>query len=266
MKRWLVLLGTLLLTSCTSAPTVPPDARNQLAPSGKLRAAINYGNANLATKNPTTGELRGVTIDLSRELGRWLGVPVELVGYDTIAKLLAGLKAGEWDVAYLAVDPARAGDVAYTAPYMEIENTYLVPERSSIRHASQVDRPGIRIAVQAKNAADLFLTRELKHASLVRAADGPGAFAILKAGSAEAYASGRHRLTSDAEANRSYRVVEGRFAAIPHAVGVPLLNSAAAAYLRSFIEEVKRSGFVKRAIDESGNRGAVVAPLAGGAS
>lgn len=266
MKRWLVFVGTLLLASCASAPMVPPDARSQLAPSDKLRAAINYGNPTLAAKNPTTGELRGVTVDLSRELGRRLGVPVELVGYETVAKLVAGLKTGEWDVAFLAVDPARAGDVAFTAPYMEVENTYLVPERSDMRNASQVDRPGVRIAVQAKNAADLFLSRELKHASLVRAADGPGAFAILKAGSAQAYASSRQRLLSDAEANPGYRVVEGRFSAIPHAAGVPSRNSAAAAYLRSFIEEVKRSGFVKRVIDESGNRGVVVAPPAGSAS
>jgi polar amino acid transport system substrate-binding protein len=148
---------------------------------------------------------------------------------------------------------------------MEVEVTYLVPERSDMRNASQVDRPGVRVAVQEKNAADLFLSRELKHASLLRAPDGPGAFDILKAGSAQAYASSRQRLLSDAEANPGYRVVEGRFSAIPHAAGVAARNTAAAGYLRDFIEEVKRSGFVKRAIDESGNRGVVVAPPAGGA-
>ena len=266
MKPWLLVVCVLVLASCAAAPMAPPDARNQLAPSGKLRAAINYGNPLLAAKSPTTGELRGVTVELSRELGRRLGVPAELVGYDTIVKLVAGLNAGEWDVAFLAIDPARAVDIAFTAPYMEVENTYLVPERSEIRNASHVDRSGMVIAVQAKNAADLFLTRELKHASLLRVADGPGAIDLLKSGAAGAYASSRQRLLSDAQANPGYRVVEGRFSAIPHAAGVPLRNRAAAAYLSRFIEEVKASGLVQHAIDASANQGVVVAPPARGAS
>jgi polar amino acid transport system substrate-binding protein len=262
MKHWLVLIGMFLLVSGATAANISPEARSQLAPSGKLRAAINYGNPVLATKNPHTGELRGVTVDLSRELGHRLGVPVEFVGYDTVAKPVAGLKADEWDVAFLAMDPARAGDVAFTAPYMEVEVTYLVPEQSEIRSISQVDRASVRIAVQEKNAADLFLSKELKHASLVRAPDEAGAFGLLKAGSAEALASNKQRLLSVAEANPGYRVLDGRFTAIQHAVGGPTMRSAAAAYLRGFIEEVKASGFVKRALEEAGLRGVVVAPPA----
>ena len=125
MKPWLFVIS-LALVSCASAPTVSPEARNELAPSGKVRAAINYGNPVLATRSAASGELRGVTVELSRELGRRLNVPVDLVAYDTVGKLVAGLKAGEWDVAFLAVDPTRAGDVAFTAPYMEVEVTYLV--------------------------------------------------------------------------------------------------------------------------------------------
>ena len=261
-RRWLSPIAALMLASCALASTVAPEARSQLAPTGKLRAAINYGNPVLATQSPTTGELRGVTVELSRELGRRLDVPVELVGYETVAKLIAGLKAGEWDVAFLAVDPARAGDVAFTAAYMEVEVTYLVPNQSDIRDVSQVDRPALRIAVQARNAADLFLARELKHASLVRAADEAGALGILKAGSAEAYASNRQRLLSVVDAYPGYRIVDGRFTAIQHAAGVPSVRSAGAAYLRRFIEDVKASGFVRRAIDRSGIRGVVVAPLA----
>jgi polar amino acid transport system substrate-binding protein len=261
-RRWQSPLAAVMLASCALGSTVSPEARSQLASTGKLRAAINYGNPVLATKNPTTGELRGVTVELSRELGRRLDVPVELVGYDTVAKLVAGLTAGEWDVAFLAVDPARAGDVAFTAAYMEVEVTYLVPNRSDIRDASQVDRPALRIAVQARNAADLFLARELKHASLVRAADEVGAFGILKTGSAEAYASNRQRLLSVVDTNPGYRVVDGRFTTIQHAAGVPSGRSAGAAYLNRFIENVKASGFVRRAIDQSGIRGVVVAPPA----
>src|SRR4029450_9744612 len=130
MKHWLVLIGMCLLVSGATAASIAPEARSQLAPSGTLRAGINYGNPVLATKHPHTGELRGVTVDVSRELGRRLGVPVELVACEGVSNLLAGLKAEEWDVAFLAVDPARAGDVAFTAPYMEVEVTYLVPEPS----------------------------------------------------------------------------------------------------------------------------------------
>lgn len=260
MKHWLVLTSMFLLMSGATASSISPEARSQLAPSGKLRAAINYGNPVLATKNPHTGELRGVTVDVSRELGRRLGVPVELVAYDTVAKLVVGLQDDAWDVAFLAVDPARTGDVAFTAPYMEVEVTYLVPDQSDLRSVSHVDRASVRIVVQEKNAADLFLSRELKYASLVRAPDEAGAFSLLKAGSAEALAGNRQRLLSVAETHPGYRVTEGRFTAIQHAAGVPTRRSAAAAYLRGFIEDMKASGFVKRALEEAGLRGVVVAP------
>jgi polar amino acid transport system substrate-binding protein len=260
IKVWLLLALLVLQASCASTLSVSSEARSQLAPGGKLRAAINFGNPVLAVKDSTTGDLRGVTVELSRELARRIGAKLELVGYDTVAKLMDGLKAGAWDVAFLAVDPARAGEVTFTAPYMEVENTYLVPERSDIRNVSQIDRPGIRVAVQVKDAADLFLTRELKQASLVRAPDGSAAFNLLKSGSADAFANNRQRLLSIADTNSGYRVVDGRFYAIPHAALVLAERTAAAIYLRSFIEDVKASGFVRRAIDQSGLRGVVVAP------
>ena len=158
MKLFAVMI--LLLAACASAPRVSPEARSELAPTGKVRVAINHGNPVLARRDAASGELRGVTVDLGRELGRRLGVPVELVGYDTIAKLLAGLKAGEWDVGFLAIDPARAGEVIFTAPYMEVEVSYLVPMQSELRSVADVDRAGVRISVQERNAADLFLSRE----------------------------------------------------------------------------------------------------------
>jgi polar amino acid transport system substrate-binding protein len=174
---------------------------------------------------------------------------------------MAGLKANEWDVAFLAVDPTRAGDVAFTAPYMEVEVTYLVPEPSEIRSVSDVDRTGVRIAVGEKDAADLFLSKELKHASLVRLR-GPDALSLLQTGAVEVLAGNRQGLLAFAEAHPGYRVIEGRFTTIPHAAGVPTGRSAAAAYLRGFIEEAKASGFIKRALEEAGLRGVVVAPPA----
>ncbi len=259
MKIW-PFIFVLALASCASAPTASLEARSELAPTGKVRAAINYGNPVLARRNATTGELGGVTVELSRELGRRLGVPVELVAYETIAKLLAGLNAGEWDVAFLAVDPARK-EVAFTAPYMEVEVTYLVPERSEIRRVAQVDSPGVRIALQSKTAADLFLTRELKHASLLRTPNTAAAFDALKAGSADAFADNRQHLLSVVDANSGYRVVDGRFSSIQHAAAVPVSRRAAADYLRGFIEDAKASGWVKNALDRSGIRGVVVAPF-----
>lgn len=265
MKRWPALLGSLIVASCVSTPSVPGDVSRQLAPSGELRAAVNHGNPVLATKDAATGELRGVAVDLSRELGRRLRVPVTHVGYGTVADLLAGLDAGEWDVAFLAVDPARHGEIEFTSAYMEVENTYLVPGRSDLRHADEVDRPGTRIAVQEGNAADLFLTRQLRHASLLRSPDEAGALALVKDGSADARASGRHLLLLEAAADPAYRVVEGRFSDIPHAIGVPSGHRAAAEYLGCVIEELKRSGFLRRMVDSSGNRGVAVAPPVDGA-
>src|ERR1044071_1305772 len=134
-----LLVTAFLLAACAAQPSLSPQARSELAPSGVLRAAINYGNPVLARKDPATGELAGVAVDLTRDLAQRVGVRVQLVGYDTVGKLLAGLKAGEWDVGYLAYDPARAGEVAFTVPYMEVEVTYAVPQGSDARDVAQVD-------------------------------------------------------------------------------------------------------------------------------
>ena len=168
-----LLLAAALLSSCATVPTVPPGARSELAPTGKLRAAINFGNPILAARDPSTGEPRGVSVDLSRELARRLGVPVQFVTYDAAGKVVEGLKSGAWDVAYVAIDPARAVDISYTAPYVVIEGAYLVPQGSPIRSNADVDREGVRVAVGAGSAYDLFLSRNLKHAKIVRAPTSP---------------------------------------------------------------------------------------------
>ena len=247
------------IAACATGPRVSPEARDEIARTGKVRAAINYGNPVLARKDPATGELRGVTVDLSRELARRLDVPVELVGYDTVAKLLAGLRGGEWDVGFLAVDPARASEVIFTAPYMEVEVTYVVPAASELKQVSEVDRAGVRIAVQERNAADLFLSRELRAATLVRTPNLAAAFAALKSGNAEAFAANRQELTAVIAANPGYRAVDGRFTTIPHAAAVPMGRRAGASYLGAFVEEAKASGLVQRSLDASGVRGVMVA-------
>ena len=143
------------------------SARSELVPSGKLRVGINFGNALLANKKPG-GVEGGIAVDLARELARRLNVPMEIVSYDSAGQMADGAKAGKWDVAFLGADPDRANEIAFTAPYLEIDTTYLVPAGSSLRSLADVDREGVRIAVSEKSAYDLFLTRSLKHATLVR--------------------------------------------------------------------------------------------------
>jgi polar amino acid transport system substrate-binding protein len=259
-RKLLLALGLSACVSGTAASDLCSEAMSELAPSGKLRLAINYGNPVLASRNPLTGELQGVAVGVSRQLGRELGATVELVGYDTVAKLVAGSKSNAWDVAFLAIDPTRAGELAFTPPYMEVEVTYLVPQQSELRTVPDVDRAGVRIALQEKNAADLFLSKNLNRASLIRTRDEMAAFELLKAGAAEVFASNKQRLLSVVTSNPGYRVLEGRFAAIQHAVAVPIGRKAAAACLSGLIEDLKASGFVRRALEEAGARGVVVAP------
>src|SRR6266851_7844279 len=163
MIEALAALGFLLSNGTgVMAQNVSPAIVKELAPTGKLRAAINFGNPVLAQKDPATGDARGVSVDLARELGRRLGLPVDLIAYDAAGKVVDAVKTGAWDVAFLAVDPDRAAEIAFTAPYVVIEGTYAVPADSPLRAIEDVDRNGVRIAVGAKSAYDLYLTRTLK--------------------------------------------------------------------------------------------------------
>ena len=259
----LVLVAALLL-SCAAIPTVPPGARSELAPTGKLRAAINFGNPVLAQKDPAGGEPRGVSVDLARELGRRLGVPVELVTYDAAGKVFEALKTGAWDIAFLAIDPARAAEITFTAPYVVIEATYLVPADSPLRTIQDVDRDGVRIAVGNKSAYDLFLTRTLKRAQLIRVPTSPEAIEVFLKDKLEAAAGVKQPLLQFAKTHLNVRVMDGRFMAIEQAMGTPKGREAGARYLRDFIEEMKASGFVARGLEKSGQSDATVAPKATG--
>lgn len=239
---------------------ISPSLRSDLAPTGKLRVGINYGNPVLATRDPASGDLRGVAVDLALELGRRSGVPVELVGYEAAGKMVEGLQTGAWDAAFLAVDPGRTGEISFTAPYIEIEGTYLVPAGSPLRAIADVDREGVRIGLAAKSAYDLFLSRSLQRAQLVRAPDPNAAFELLVAGKVEVLAGVKQTLVTNAAKLPGSRVVDGRFMAIHQALGMPKGRAAGAKYLREFIEDVKASGLVARAIEKAGIRGVSVAP------
>jgi len=243
--------------------TVPPEVAKDLAPTGKLRAALNLGNGVLVQKGPN-GEFRGVTVDLANELGRRTGLQVEFVPFEAAGKVFEALKSGVWDIAFLANEPARAAEIDFSPPYVIIEGTYMVLVDSPLKKIEDVDKPGIRIAVGRGSAYDLFLTRTIKNATLVRAATGGGRAMIdlFFAEKLDVVAGVKQPLVDYAKTDSTMRVMDGRFMEIRQAMGTPKGRNAAAQYLCGFIEEMKASGFVAEALKRSNQPDAEVAPPA----
>jgi polar amino acid transport system substrate-binding protein len=239
---------------------ISPAVRSDLAPTRTLRAGINYGNFILATRDRASGESRGVAIDLTEDLARRLGVPVEVVAYDSVATMVDAAKTGAWDIAFLGIDPARAGDIGFTAAYLQIEATYLVPAGSSLRAVADVDAPNVRVAAPARANYELYLSRSLQRARLVRAQTADAAFSLLAAGEIEALAGLRQALVGLVPKLPGSRLLDGQFMAVQQAIGMPRGREAGLAYLRDFVEEAKVSGLVARAIERTGAQGVSVAP------
>jgi polar amino acid transport system substrate-binding protein len=266
MLRLALAVAMLAFGACSTTRMAPPNntdtklAAAALAPTGKLRAAINFGNPVLAAKDAATGEARGVSVDLARELGRRLGVPVELVSYDAAGKVVEALKSGAWDIAFLAIDPARAAEISYTPPYVVIEGAYLVPRDSLIRSNEDVDRPGVRVAVGTGSAYDLYLSRVIKQATLVRTPNSGEVTDMFVAQKLEVRAGVKQQLEADARRIPGLRLLEGRFMVINQAMGAPRGREAGARYLRDFIEEMKASGFVAASLARNRVEGAAIAP------
>jgi len=237
-----------------------PKVRADLAPTGKLRVGLNFGNFLLTKRPPPGGEPGGIAPDLGREIGRRMGLEVEFVHYDQAGKLADGAKAGAWDVAFLGNEPQRAGEIAFSPAYLEIEAGYLVPAGSPIRTIAEVDREGVRIAVAAKSAYDLYLSRNLKHAQLVRAQGIDASYAIFVKDKLEVLSGLKPRLATDTAKLPGSRVLEGRFTAVQQSVGTPQGRPAGAKYLGEFAQDVKTSGFVAQAIARHAVRGVSVAP------
>jgi len=231
----------------------------ELAPQGVLRAAINFGNPVLVQRNRESGEPCGVSVDLARELAKRLGVPIELVLFDAAGKVFEAAQSNAWDIAFLALDPVRAAEILFTAPYVIIEGTYLVREASPFHTIEDFDKTGVRIAVGKGAAYDLFLTRALKHAKLVRHETSSGAMELFFDAGFEAAAGVRQPLIEFTRTHSGLRVIDGTFVSIQQAMGTPKGRPAAREFLQSYIEEMKRSGFVASALDRSGQRGAGVA-------
>ncbi len=233
------------------------------APTGKLRASINLGNPILANKNPQTGEPFGVSIDLARAFAKRLGVDIELVVFDAAGKSVEAVRAEQADIGFFAIDPLRGEGIAFTPPYVLIEGSYLVPEKSPIHSNEEVDRSGIRVTVGKGSAYDLFLTRELKQAEIVRAPTSPTVVDVFVEQMLEVAAGVKQQLEADMNRFSGYRLLPGRFMVIQQAMGTPKSRGAeAAAYLAKFVEEMKASSFVAEALHRHGIQGASVAPTA----
>jgi polar amino acid transport system substrate-binding protein len=243
--------------------TLTPEVVKDLAPTGKLRAAINLGNSVLAQKD-AGGEMKGVTADLARELARRANVPLELLPFEAAGKVFEALKTGVWDIAFLAIEPVRAAEIDFSPPYVLIEGTYMVLKDSPLKVIDDVDKPGVRIAVGRGSAYDLYLTRTVKNATLVRAQTGGGRAMIdlFLGEKLEAAAGVKQPLVEYAKTDPNVRVMDGRFMEIQQAMGTPKGRALAAGYLRGFIEEMKASGFVADALKRSNQPDAAVAPAA----
>ena len=237
-----------------------PDVISELAPTGVLRAGINLGNFLLVTGRSPSGDPEGVSPSMAAEIARRLGVAVTYVPFKSPGELADAAGQNVWDIGLIGAEPQRAEKIAFTAAYVEIEATYLVPAGSPIQSIAEVDRPGVRIAVTGRSAYGLWLDRNIKQAELIRSDTLDSAFEQFKAEGLEALAGLRPRLLSDVQALPGARILDGQFSAVQQAIGTAKANTAGAAFLADFVEEAKASGFVAGLIDKHEVVGLSVAP------
>lgn len=257
-----ITIATALTAGCASAPPVTDAARAELAPTGKLRAGVNLRNELFMKKDAATGELRGVSVDLMRELAARLGVPVEFVVHPTPGDVADAVDKGTWDVTILAIEQARAKSIAFSPPITEVGATYVVHQDSPLRSAGQVDAAGIRISVPEKAGYELYLTRTLRQATLIRSKGTPEAIALFMARGADALGGLRPNLIEGLGKMPGTRLLEGNFMAVNHGFGTPRAGrtGAGAAYLEAFAAEMVASGFIARSIEKNGVRGLAALP------
>ena len=256
-RAW--LLTALLVGGCVTADVVTSDVVRDIAPSGRLRAAMNYGNSVLVQR-ADGAEPRGVSPDIARELARRLGVPLDFIPYDAAGRVTADATRGAWDIAFLARDPERAKEIQFTAPYVIIEGAYMVRDDSPLKANEDVDRPGVRIAVSRGSAYDLYLSRAIKSATLVRAPSPQASVEMFVKDEPEALAGVKQPLVAYAASHPGYRVLPGRFMVIEQAMAMPRGRPLASRYLADFIDELKASGFIAASLEKSGQPDAAVAP------
>ena len=243
--------------------TISSNIIRSFAPTGKLRASINLGNPILANRDPITQLPVGVSIDLANAFAQRLGVEAEFLLFDTAAKSVEAVTLEHADIGFFAIDPARGESVTFTAAYVLIEGSYMVRTDSSIQSNEEVDSAGHRVTVGKGSAYDLFLTRELKHAEIVRAPSSPAVVDVFLEQGLEVAAGVKQQLEADTKRLPNLRLLPGRFMVIQQAMGLPKSRGELAAEaLRTFVEEMKASGFIQASMARHGIKGASVAPAA----
>jgi polar amino acid transport system substrate-binding protein len=236
--------------------------RAELAPSGKLRVGINHSNFLLVNPGSPHGAPKGIAPDLALELGKRLDVPVEFISFDGAGKTADAIRDAAVDVGFIASEAERANVIEFSSAYLELPATYLVPGGSALRSIEDVDKPGVRIAVSNRSAYDLYLSRTLKNAELVRAEGIPASVKLFVDQKLDALAGLKPGLLADAPKIPGSRVLDGQFTAVQQSIGVPKKRSGAAKYLREFVEDAKRSGLVAQLVEKHGVKGVNVAPPA----
>ncbi|MGE0699477.1 MAG: ABC transporter substrate-binding protein [Hyphomicrobiaceae bacterium] len=243
--------------------SAPKEDIAELTPTGVLRAGINMSNFLLVTGKTASGDPVGVSPDMAAEAARRLGVALKLVPYKSPGELGDDAEKNVWDIGNIGAEPQRARTISFTAAYCEIESTYLVPAGSPIQSIADVDKPGIRISVTGRSAYGLWLENNIKHATLVRTDSLDASFQKFVDEKLDVLAGLRPRLIDDVQKLPGARILDGQFSAVQQAMGTPKKNVAAAKWLADFVEDAKRSGYVKSLIEKHKVKGLSVAPLAG---
>ncbi len=251
---------TRYLSSMTTQPSI--EAKIELTPKDKLRVGVNHSNFLLSTRDPVSGAYSGIVIDLAAELARRLDVAFDVVGFKNPGLMADAAQSDMWDIAFMGSEPARANVIAFSSAYLEIDAGYLVPPGSPIQHISEVDRKDVRIALMDKSAYDLYLSRHIKHATLIRTLSIDASFEVFVRDQLEVLAGLKPRLTSDASKFPGARILDGRFTAIQQSIGTPKGRDAGAKFLLEFVEEIKATGLVETLITKHNVHGVSVAAAA----
>ncbi len=256
-----VTILSLILGACATAPAMPSAPERQaLAPTGKLRVGLFTGQPVHSVRDPATGEYRGIAIDLGREMARRLGVPMEIVPYGKLPEFLGSAPSGQWDIAFGGIVPERRKDFEFGPPYARMELGYLVGGKTAIRTMAGIDEPGVRVAVPQRGAADTYLSKSLRRATLVRTPAVKDAVDLVRKGEVEAMAAVKTFLYPVSDRLAGSRVLDGMIAAEDVTIAVVPGNAAGAAFVRRFIEDAKASGLVRAAMDKARVRGLIAVP------
>lgn len=263
--RWLTVLPVLFAWNAAAADL--DSARRELAPVGKVRIGVIDQNPVIVVKDKATGKMTGMGVDLSHVFARDLGKPLEIVGFGSGRELTEGMAAGRIDIGFLAYAPARAKEVAFTPPMIEVESSYMVLGASPLKAIADVDAKGVKIGAIAKSSQDFHLTKTIKNATVVRIADGATAkgLEMLKSSAIDAFAGNTHRLSGALDKVPGARMMPGRFFKADYSMALPQGRPAAAAFATAFVERIKKDGTLAKAIAANKLYGVAVAPPAKGA-